>query len=361
MHLRLRQPLPRRTCRPRATAKNDQDAQVAGDKNQTLPGEEEGLDPEVAKQYQRIKDDEDELLLDAIADFTELAGAARGRNVVDLEKFRELVQRLSIPYGELTMLQHRLMMHDGFAGKKLMFSMSAGGDEESTIRTCNHALLGSKTQPRLLRYADINFERRRLREIAGKGEGSRAMVLEGKIARVLGQEDYAIQLWEQAMGAAVAQSEAGAAALRSINDNLVAMMGSRERDAVELSSPWVELTLVRYDRYVRLLERKEIAPALAEYERARKAMEVGCSLDDPESHYHTTHLFKSMNDDGSTIYTSSWLYHMTKAAASGQPIAAHQLTIFYAESGWKYSEDEPPDHLKPTPFDSYPAAEESNA
>ncbi|KAK0962774.1 hypothetical protein LTR54_018421, partial [Friedmanniomyces endolithicus] len=76
MHLRLRQPLPRRTCRPRATAKNDQDAQVAGDKNQTLPGEEEGLDPEVAKQYQRIKDDEDELLLDAIADFTELAGAA---------------------------------------------------------------------------------------------------------------------------------------------------------------------------------------------------------------------------------------------------------------------------------------------
>ncbi|KAK0940818.1 hypothetical protein LTR91_027202, partial [Friedmanniomyces endolithicus] len=70
---------------------------VAGDKNQTLPGEEEGLDPEVAKQYQRIKDDEDELLLDAIADFTELAGAARGRNVVDLEKFRELVQRLSIP------------------------------------------------------------------------------------------------------------------------------------------------------------------------------------------------------------------------------------------------------------------------
>ncbi len=47
--------------------------------------------------------------------------------------------------------------------------------------------------------------------------------------------------------------------------------------------------------------------------------------------------------------------------ASGQPIAAHQLTIFYAESGWKYIEDEPPDHLKPTPFDSYPAAEESNA
>ncbi|KAK0253755.1 hypothetical protein LTR35_018353, partial [Friedmanniomyces endolithicus] len=229
------------------------------------------------------------------------------------------------------MLQHRLMMHDGFAGKKQMFSMSADGDEESTIRICNHALLRSKTQPRLLRYANINFERGRLREIAGKGESSRAMVLEGKIARVLGREDYAIQLWEQAMGAAVAQSEAGAAALRSINDNLVAMMGSRERDAVELSSPWVELTLVRYDRYVRLLERKEIAPALAEYERARKAMEVGCSLDDPESHYHTTHLFKSMNDDGSTIYTSSWLYHMTKAAASGQPIAAHQLTIFYAE------------------------------
>ncbi|TKA23498.1 hypothetical protein B0A54_17873 [Friedmanniomyces endolithicus] len=241
-----------------------------------------GLSPEVAKQYHRIKDEEDELLLDAlkrtcrqqvdlvmtpeagvqfIADFTELAGAARGRNVIDLEKFRD-----------------------------------ADGDEESTIRICNHALLGSKTQPRLLRYADINFERGRLREIAGKGESSRAMVLEGKIARVLGQEDYVIQLWEQAMGAAVAQSEAGAAALRSINDNLVAMMGSRERDAVELSSPWVELTLVRDDR------------------RGFRSAHSSASIDD-----------------------------------------------FYAESGWKYIEDEPPDHLKPTPFDSYPAAEESNA
>ncbi|KAK0301743.1 hypothetical protein LTR01_009185, partial [Friedmanniomyces endolithicus] len=40
-----------------------------------------GLSPEVAKQYQRIKDEEDELLLDAIADFTELAGAARRESV----------------------------------------------------------------------------------------------------------------------------------------------------------------------------------------------------------------------------------------------------------------------------------------
>ncbi|KAK1020902.1 hypothetical protein LTS16_026845 [Friedmanniomyces endolithicus] len=137
-----------------------------------------GLSPEVAKQYQRIKDEEDELLLDAlkrtcpqqvdlvmtpeagvqfIADFTQLAGAARGRNVVDLEEFRELVQRSGIPYGELTMLQHRLMMHDGFAGKKLMFTMSADGDEESTIRICSHALLGSKTQPRLLRSHGIGY------------------------------------------------------------------------------------------------------------------------------------------------------------------------------------------------------------
>jgi hypothetical protein len=49
------------------------------------------------------------------------------------------------------------------------------------------------------------------------------------------------------------------------------------------------------------------------------------------------------------------LYHCTKAAASGHPAAAYDLARFYAESGWKYISDEPPDHLKPTPFDSYPA------
>ncbi|KAK0993967.1 hypothetical protein LTR91_007738 [Friedmanniomyces endolithicus] len=296
-----------------------------------------------------------------VAEFAELADAARGRNVVDLEKFGELVRRSDIPYGELSMLQHMLMHYDGFAGKKLMFTMSADGDEESTIRICNHALLNSKTRPRILRSAEINFERGRLREIAGKGESSRAMVLEGKIARVLGQEDYAIQLWEQAMSAVVAQSEAEAAASKPLgSESLAALMGSRERDAVELSSPWVDLTLVRYDRYVRFHERRQFGLALAEHEGATQAMQVGCSLDDPESHYHAAHLFKSMNDDGSTMYTSSWLYHMTKAAASGLPIAAHQLTIFYAESGWKYIEDEPPAHVRPTPFDSYPAAEETH-
>ncbi|KAK1078749.1 hypothetical protein LTR33_006973 [Friedmanniomyces endolithicus] len=342
-----------------------------------------GLNAEEAKQHRNWKDYESAQLLNAlkrscredptlvmtpkagaqfIADFAELAGAARGRNVVDLDKYRELVRRSGIPHDELTMLQSLLMAYDGFAGKKLLFTRSADGDEEATIRICNHALLGSKTQPGILRSAEINFERGRLREIAGKGESSRAMVLEGKIARVLGQEDYAIQLWEQAMGAAVALSEAEAAAFDPFGSKgLAALMKSRERDAIELSSPWVELTLVRYDRYVRLLERKEMSLALAEYEKARQAMEVGCSLDDPESHFHAAHLFKSTNDDGSTIYTSSWLYHMTKAAASGQPIAAHQLTVFYAESGWKYIEDEPPDHLKPTPFDSYHAAEELNA
>ncbi|KAK1091949.1 hypothetical protein LTR48_005300, partial [Friedmanniomyces endolithicus] len=341
-----------------------------------------GLNAEEAKQHRNWKDYESAQLLNAlkrscredptlvmtpkagaqfIADFAELAGAARGRNVVDLDKYRELVRRSGIPHDELTMLQSLLMAYDGFAGKKLLFTRSADGDEEATIRICNHALLGSKTQPGILRSAEINFERGRLREIAGKGESPRAMVLEGKIARVLGQEDYAIQLWEQAMGAAVALSEAEAAAFDLFGSKgLAALMRSRERDAIELSSPWVELTLVRYDRYVRLAERREAALALAENDRARQAMEVGCSLDDPESHYHAAHLFKTMNEDGSTIYTSSWLYHMTKAAASGQPIAAHQLTIFYAESGWKYIEDEPPDHLKPTPFDSYPAAEGTN-
>ncbi|TKA81279.1 hypothetical protein B0A55_02872 [Friedmanniomyces simplex] len=345
-----------------------------------------GLTPEEAKEHEALKERRSSQIYNTIrntrskspdtvmtpeagvkfvADFAKLADAARGRNVVDLVQYRELVRAAGIPLDEVAALQHWLMFgDDSFVGKKLLFTMSASGYEEATIRICNHALLGSKARPQLLRSAEINFERGRLREMAGKGVNFRAMVLEGKIARALGQEDYALQLWEQAMSAAVAQSERDAAARALsplLNDRVVVLFGSAARDLSELSSPWVDLTLLRFDRYARLSDEKKVSLALAEYERARQAMETGCRMDDPESHYHAAHFFRETTDDGSTIYTSSWLYHMTKAAASGQPMAAHQLTMFYAESGWKYIEDEPPDHLKPTPFDSYPAPKGSDA
>ncbi|MGG6498956.1 UNVERIFIED_CONTAM: hypothetical protein NY603_39110, partial [Bacteroidetes bacterium 56_B9] len=52
--------------------------------------------------------------------------------------------------------------------------------------------------------------------------------------------------------------------------------------------------------------------------------------------------------------------YVTKAAASNHPIAAYELGKFYAESGWKYLEDEPPNHVKPTPFDSFPSPTENS-
>ncbi|KAK0361566.1 hypothetical protein LTR91_022553 [Friedmanniomyces endolithicus] len=72
--------------------------------------------------------------------------------------------------------------------------------------------------------------------------------------------------------------------------------------------------------------------------------------DDLTSHYHAAEFFGETN-------ISSWLYHITKAAASGHPMAAHALATFYAETEWPYIDDEPPDHVKPTPFDTYPAPE----
>ncbi|KAK3094283.1 hypothetical protein LTR53_019463, partial [Teratosphaeriaceae sp. CCFEE 6253] len=111
-------------------------------------------------------------------------------------------------------------------------------------------------------------------------------------------------------------------------------------------------------RYRRFLHKDQIKEALAEKALAKEAMEVGCRMDDPTSHYHAAELFKEHNEDGSARYTSVWLYHMTKAAATGHPKAAHALAVFYSETVWKYIEDEPPDYLKPTPFDSYPGPSE---
>lgn len=298
--------------------------------------------------------------VDFLNEFATLVVEAKGKNVVHEGKFNDLVRRLGLDGPGLMWLVRCLLQYneeDKILGKKLLFTLSATGSEEATIRIMSHALLGhSKAQPNTLRSSEILYARGHLREIARRGHNYRAMVLEGKIAYELGDDGYAIQMWEQAMDAAVAvaeldarlQAEGKFAELRALRREV-------ERDLSELSTPWIELTLIHYERYVKHWQRNEAVLALAGLEAARKANKIGCAQDDPTSHYHAAEFFKDYSADGSTKHTSSWLYHMTKAGATGHVKAAHALAEFYSTSGWKYIEDEPPDHIKPTPFDSYPA------
>ncbi|KAK5108787.1 hypothetical protein LTR62_007847 [Meristemomyces frigidus] len=248
---------------------------------------------------------------------------------------------------------------DKTMGKILLFALSKSGYTEATIRICSHALLGSKIALHLLRAAEIMNARGQLRAKAREGLNYRCMVLEGKISRALGDEADAIEMWEKAMAAAVKMGEAllrrkqveGPPGIKLVPE----VVDLERRDVMELSTPWVDLTLLRFDRYTRLWDGNRFAQAEAELEKAREAVEIGCRMDDPTSHYHAAEFFRKTNADGTTIHTSTWLYHITKAACSGYAIACHKLGVFYAESGWKYIEDEPPDHVKPTPFDSFPA------
>ncbi|TKA29854.1 hypothetical protein B0A50_03218 [Salinomyces thailandicus] len=293
-----------------------------------------------------------------------LANRHTRKLVVDLAEFNDLTRGFGLDDDDQWCLSMMLLRApidaDRLLGKKLLFTSSANGHEEATIRILNHALLGNKAQPGLLRSNEILQARGQLRKIARSGESYRAAVLEGKIAYQLGDDAYAIQMLTQAMDAAVAAAQEQAK-LRSqgLSGRLKELRQAKRRDLTELSSPWIELTLVHFERYGSYYQRKEFAMAFAELEKARKANEIGCAQDDPTSHYQAAEFFKDYNDDGTFKYTSRWLYHMSKAAASSHVKAAHALAEFYSSSGWKYVEDEPPDDVKPTPFDSYPASADS--
>lgn len=310
-----------------------------------------------------------EIAVHFLNELHELAQRATGRTILTKEAFNALVKESAMSDGDLSVIAHVLMRGpkegDRSLGKKLLFTLSGIGHAEATIRILNHAFLANKARPNMLRSSEILYARGHLRDIARQGVNFRGMVLEGKIAHELGDEDYAIDCWNRAMDAAVTASNA----LRDMKDPPKdLLLTESRRDLSELSTPWIELTLVHYNRYERLRRslaqgwRGDVATkAQAEYAKAEKAMRIGCEQDDPTSHFHAAMYFNSrkrLDDNGNEVSraTSTWLYHITKAAASGHVRAAHGLAEFYAESGWKYIEDEPDDHLKPTPFDSYPAS-----
>ena len=241
----------------------------------------------------------------------------------------------------MMLMQRQSDKDDIYWGKRLLYTLSAAGYTESTIHLMTQELLHHKREPGSLRGAAVVVERGRLQKAAREGN-SRAMVLEAKIAYELGDHDAAIQLWWRAVEGAVAKSKitlAQAAAGEKVVDISAV-------DKADLSTPWNELIEVHFERS--LLKGKN------EWKQCEKAIQIGIEQDDPTAFYYAATYYKKRNEDGSHKATSEWLYYMSKAAASFVPKAMYELGVYYAESGWKYIEDEPPEHLKPTPFDTYP-------
>lgn len=260
-----------------------------------------------------------------------------------------LVQQYGLVEDDL-MLLGSILLGDGDAdiryhGKKLVLTLSRCGMMQATIRVVAEAVRQAKKNPRALQVAETQHARQHLAKAANEKLNYRVMVLEGKVARLLGDEERAIQLWTDAMAEAVKEAEAAEATAARARE--IGITTPVAPDPFELSSPWIELMQIHWQR-TKFQGKDEMA-------QCEWAMKIGCDQDDPTSHYYASDLLKQFDSQGSHLGSSDWLYHITKAASSGHPKAAYELGVFYAESGWKYIEDEPPDHVKPTPFDSYPA------
>ena len=284
--------------------------------------------------------------IDFLNGFAALADEARprrsGGTPVDLEKFQALVSDCDLSERDCNFIAINMLRSpkddQQVYGKKLIYALSFVGSEMATIRVMKQALVEAKTRPAKLKASEISQMRKHLEEVAQKGENYRAMVLQGKVEYALGKQDAAIRLWTDAMEAAVANAREVAERKARQDSSLLEPGESELQDHEDLDAPWIELSAIHIAR--------------REWTRAAWAIEIGCEIDDPMVHYYAASLEKQQTKG--EFATSSWLYHITKAAASGHPKAQHELASFYADSFWPYLDDEPPDHLKPTPFDRYP-------
>lgn len=283
----------------------------------------------------------------------EKAMSASGTQIaLDPEVFHGLLATHGVSYQDAEVLS-RVLLRDKVKqsvqqGKYILYSLSRAGFVDSTIRVMGHAYLESRRRPAVLNSKEIAWSREHLRKVANDPGTTnyRAMVLEGKVALQLKNEEYAIKMFNKAMAAAVAASE------QTLKHETIEFT-KKEEDPLELTAPWHELMQVHLYRWQ--------YKGMNEKAECEAAMQIGCEQDDPVAHQFAADYVKrweTTDQDVQPVHigTSDWLYHITKAATSGVPKAAHDLGVFYAESGWKYIEDEPPDHVKPTPFDSYPAS-----
>ena len=300
----------------------------------------------ILKEDEYIEADPD-TVIDFLNAFIELANErriSRTGESVDLGAFQQLMQDDGISENDCVrlctmLLQTKTEEESPKLGKMMLFSLSLSGSEIATLKIMSRAELDSKLRPGLLQSSELIKPRKHLRAMARSGHSSRAMVLEGKLAYQLGEYEHAIGMFTQAVEAAVAASEEEKERTRTKGKTPGII--DVDKDLLSLDAPWLDLAS---------------AAVTPEYQdRALWAIEIGCQQDDPTSHYQAARIGKLI-DAGTHLATSSWLYHMTKAAGAGHVKAAHELGIFYGSSLWPYINDEPPDRMKPTPFDTYPSA-----
>ena len=229
-----------------------------------------------------------------------------------------------------------------FLGNALHYSAANAGNEWAIVVLADNAFHSMKHLPDVFKYKQTARVRKRLEEIASEGKNYRAAVLAGKILYEEGDRETGIRFLRLAMDGAV---EASDQARRARISKSPLNVDSKDIDGVltgsslaDLSAPWVELG-------AHYIGRKD-------WVNAKWAIEIGCQQDDPNSH-----LQASLFEKESNAVRSGWFHHITKAATSGYVRAMHDLGLWYAQDGWPYLADEPPDDIKPTPFDRYPPTE----
>jgi TPR repeat protein len=277
---------------------------------------------------------------DFIAECGELGQQIRSSRakikVASKEEFLALTEKYNVSEQDVLVLAIKILlrMHDEYcrqAGRFMISSASVAGNEGATLRVMHNVWLGSKDQKQSMFAPEVEIPRKHLLEIAEKGTNFRAMTLAGKIYQeYVGDKDAAIELWTKAVPPALAEART-------------------RRGPVELAHlarPWQELAKAHADNN--------------DQNYARDAFEAGIEVDDPNSHYLASKYHRHEQSSGEYRETSLSLYHLTKAASSGNVEAMHRLGFFYAKEPWPYLADEPPDSIKPTAFDRYPRGSKDN-
>ena len=218
-------------------------------------------------------------------------------------------------------------------GEEMMFHDSRKGNEYATLWLMALAYDINQDNTGVLQRPEFQRSREHLFTMAKKGNNRSAMVLAGKIAYLSGNRQHAKQLWDDAL---TAPQKLG---LGMFDNKPSKMFGRLHR---QTSSPYIELI--------------EAYRTEGQTTKSKAMIDIGCKEDDPTSHYYAALDDKETNLtwDNKQTFTSNWLYHLSKSAASGHAPAMHELGYYYAESFWPYLDDKVPDSVKPTPFDQYP-------
>lgn len=288
------------------------------------------------KTFQREPPGEDRLE-DLFVRFTCWGLDNPSRRSMDSPRFRELLNTCGVSADVAFHMGVALIAHPAHrirkVGNNLLHSTAMLGNTKAIRETLSNALLRSRKDPKVWRISEINRALEHLEEhVDNPSADSLLLALAGKILKAQKKEELALPLLVRALKREIAESWQDKRAFAY-------------RDAYQLSTPWLDLIEIHSDRFKRG-SRSDLA-------LCEDVIKVGCSQEDPEAHWLATGFYERNG--------TKWLYHLTKAAASGHLQAAFELANFYRDSGWRYIEADPPDHLKPTPFDHTPPKEQEKS